>query len=426
MPKKKKTAKKPTKRRKRRVSRRVRPMGVCMGDMGVQVEPIAPGKCPPGYVYVPATEVEQAEVYEVKGRRLPRPIIRPAHRRAAYCRRPPGAVKYGLLGGDSMALGYCEGPMGVVVKPVGGRCPPGYTYVPATEVKRAEITTVKGRRLPGAIIRPAHRRAEYCRRLPGYAKFKLTPERKPAKKRRRRKKKAAVAGVDALALEGEFGIAPPCPPGWIEVPETVVTHYGGVKLPEPIVRPAYCRRPPGAAKYGIMGVGQYELVPEMMGQIVGTPVIGAAKWIFSMEGIKNIGAGVAGVLGGALMTKYIVPQITKAVPQLEKVSGVLSGLGGAIIGYEVGARIFKDVRLGEVAAVAALAGSIFPLIAKPLGLAGLGQVRVPEEVEIADISDLGQVRIPEEVEIAGSIGQEEVITEEELLGETEGSSEGLF
>lgn len=433
MPRKKKTAS-PVRRRRRPMAE-----GVCMGDMGVTVKPVR-GKCPPGYVFVPATEVEQAEVYTVKGRRLPEPIIRPAHRREAYCRRPPGWRKYGLaLGGSSMGLGYCEGPFGVVVKPVAGRCPPGYTYVPATEVKRAEITTVKGRRLPGPIVRPSHRRGEYCRRLPGYAKYDVVPfppaPTPPKRKPRKRKKARKLSGDEISALAGEIlelagldavKVSPPCPPGWVEIPETIVTEVKGRKLPEPIVRPAYCRRLPGYAKYGIMGVGQYEEIPPaILGQIE-APVVGAAKWIFSMEGIKNVGAGIAGVLGGALMTKYVVPQITKAVPALERVSGVLSGLGGAIIGYEIGARVFKDVRLGEVAAVAALAGSIFPLIAKPLGLAGFGQVRVPEEVEIADVSDFGQVRIPEEVEIAGDVGQEEVITEEELLGETEEKGGGLF
>jgi len=331
-------------------------------------------------------------------------------------------------------LGRCVGPLGVVVKPgPGGTCPPGYTYVPATEVEQAEVYEVKGRRLPEPIIRPAHHREAYCRRLPGYAKYGLAPapeEAKKTKKRRRKKKKEEVAEVPALlgAVRVPPGPGGTCPPGYVYVPETVITEVKGRALPEPIVRPAYCRRLPGYAKYGL--VEGLAVFPEDVGPFVGMgqPIVGAAKWMFSAEGLKGVALGVGGAVLGGFLSKQLAK--IKALADKPKAAAALGGLAAALIGYEVGRLAFKDVRLGEMAAVGALAAALMPMVGKAIGLSGteLGQVRIPEEVEIRG---LDQVRIPEEAEIRGleDLGQEEegeeIITEEELLGE-EGERDSVF
>jgi len=336
-------------------------------------------------------------------------------------------------------LGRCVGPLGVVVKPgPGGTCPPGYTYVPATEVEQAEVYEVKGRRLPEPIIRPAHHREAYCRRMPGYAKHGLAPApeevAKKTKKRRRKKKKEEVAEVPALlgAVRMPPGPGGTCPPGYVYVPETVVTEVKGRTLPEPIVRPAYCRRLPGYAKHHL--VEGLAVFPEDVGPFVGMgqPIVGAAKWMFSAEGLKGAALGVGSAVLGYWIKKQLGKIKTKEKKPVfsDKAATALGGLAAALIGYEIGRLAFKDVRLGEMAAIAALATAFAPIVRETIGLSGteLGQVRIPEEVEIRG---LDQVRIPEEAEIRGleDLGQEEegeeIITEEELLGD-EGERDSVF
>jgi len=329
-------------------------------------------------------------------------------------------------------LGRCVGPLGVVVRPGrGGTCPPGYTYVPGTEVEPAEVYTVKGRRLPEPIIRPAHHREAYCRRLPGYAKYGLAPAPTEVKKTKKRRKKKKKEETFAPALLGAVRTPPgpggSCPPGYVYVPETVVTEVKGRALPEPIVRPAYCRRLPGYAKYGLAeGLAVF---PEDIGPFVGMgqPVVGAAKWMFSAEGLKGVALGVGGAVLGGVLSKQLSK--IKALADKPKATAALGGLAAALISYEIGRLGFKDVRLGEMAAIAALATALAPMVGKAVGLGGtgLGQVRIPEEVEIRG---LDQVRIPEEAEIRGveNLGQdeEEIITEEELLGVGEGERDSVF
>jgi len=176
------------------------------------------------------------------------------------------------------------------------------------------------------------------------------------------------------------------------------------------------------------------LVPPAIGQV--NPVK-AVKRLASKQTAKSVAAGGIGWLGGKLLGTFLAGRMAGATgaegaPRFKPetvyfVKNVVGGLVGAIVATIAGNVIFKSTAVGDAGAAGNLLFVVEGIAGKKIGefmgfagiegyVDGLGQIHIPEEIEIAGLS---QVHLPEGVKVAGQLGMGQddaslVMTEEEL------------
>ncbi len=220
----------------------------------------------------------------------------------------------------------------------------------------------------------------------------------------------------------------------------------------------------------LSGLGRLASMGDAIGQAevtASTPILGVFEWMATTPGLEAL-AGVAaapfvtGLVGMGInavmppaegetetpMLKTVAQSLISAIGVWEL--GRLVGSGnigkfgafyifGRLIESQVSARVVGD----EMAEKMGLGQVLLPQIKRPdyavNPLSNFGTVRVPDTSEIGtvrvpDTSEIGTVRVPDTSEIGtvripdyemeGGVGQEETVTEEELLGQYEGEGGG--
>ena len=156
----------------------------------------------------------------------------------------------------------------------------------------------------------------------------------------------------------------------------------------------------------------------------------AAKTTVSKDVFMGVAAGFGGATLGRLVSSLLGPKVApaSASPGTKlAIMNVMTAGTGAVAGAVIGKVFLKNMEAAKMAAAAnmtlALDGVFGQKIHEMFGFS-MGQLRLPEDVAIAGT---GQLRLPEDVTISGQYDDmDQVIEEEDLMGETEDDERGVF
>jgi len=172
--------------------------------------------------------------------------------------------------------------------------------------------------------------------------------------------------------------------------------------------------------------------PSIFGEFGDSSAAAAVSRVFAADTLKGVGAASIGWVAGKALGGVFAK--LKLTPKLARLVGAV---GGAVAGSIAGNVIFKSAEIGDMAAVGNLLIAVDSIAGDPVNKAlklsglgytdGLGQVFLPEEVEMKGVDEGVGVFLPEETEIRGELGEfaeedENVVSEDELEGVDEGGN----